>query len=528
MRDPFGVAVDVQGRILVADEINHRIDVFTVAGDGTVAFDRGFGVNVDPSDGTTGDFENCTAASGCQMGTGNGAAGGMRLPTGVGVDAQGRILVADEQSNRISRFTVADDGTVSFDRAFGFNVDPTDGPTGEFENCTTATGCVDGWASGAAGGMNQPQAVALDAQGRVLVTDSLNHRVNRFSVAGDGTVSFDRAFGIDVDSDTITGVFQNCTNASGCQPGDANDAAAGGLPDPFGIAVDAQNRILVAQPGGERIDRFALNAGGVVFDRAFGIDVDPSDGTSGDFENCTTASGCQRGNITSGAAGGMPDPFGVAVDAQGGILVADNTLHRVNRFVVNGDGTVAFDRAFGVNVDPSDGTSGDFENCTSASGCQAGLLTGVAGGLNTPVGVAVDAQGRILVAEHGGDRISRFAVDTTPPTVVCGAADGAWHATDVSIACTASDDQSGLADPADAGFSLTTDVPAGTEEANAATDTHRGLRPSRQLHHCRPDHRQQDRQAAAVDIDRATERDHLHAQRGRHGELHVRGRRLRG
>ena len=36
---------------------------------------------------------------------------------------------------------------------------------------------------------------------------------------------------------------------------------------------------------------------------------------------------------------------------------------------------VSFDRAFGVNVDPSDGNTGDFETCTSASTCQGGDST---------------------------------------------------------------------------------------------------------------------------------------------------------
>ncbi len=37
--------------------------------------------------------------------------------------------------------------------------------------------------------------------------------------------------------------------------------------------------------------------------------------------------------------------------------------------------------------------------------------------------------------------------DTTPPAVSCGAPDGQWHGDNVAIACTASDDESGLADP---------------------------------------------------------------------------------
>src|SRR5207247_5808868 len=63
-------------------------------------------------------------------------------------------------------------------------------------------------------------------------------------------------------------------------------------------------------------------------------------------------------------------------------------------------------------------------------------------------------------------------VDHKKPTVTCGSADGAWHPGDVSIACTASDGGSGLANPADASFSLSTTVPANTEDANASTGSH--------------------------------------------------------
>jgi probable HAF family extracellular repeat protein len=62
-------------------------------------------------------------------------------------------------------------------------------------------------------------------------------------------------------------------------------------------------------------------------------------------------------------------------------------------------------------------------------------------------------------------------VDTTPPSVSCGSPDGQWHGSDVSIACTASDSGSGLANPGDASFSLTTSVPGGTETANASTNS---------------------------------------------------------
>jgi hypothetical protein len=64
-----------------------------------------------------------------------------------------------------------------------------------------------------------------------------------------------------------------------------------------------------------------------------------------------------------------------------------------------------------------------------------------------------------------------FKVDRKAPAFSCGSADGAWHADDVAIACTASDGGSGLNPLSDASFSLTTSVGANTEDDNASTGT---------------------------------------------------------
>ena len=90
------------------------------------------------------------------------------------------------------------------------------------------------------------------------------------------------------------------------------------------------------------------------------------------------------------------------------------------------------------------------------------------------------ASGNILelaVWNYGGPSALNYeatltcADDATPPTVTCEQPDGVWHASDVTIECTASDSGSGLADPADASFTLTTSVPDGEESSDAATDS---------------------------------------------------------
>jgi hypothetical protein len=95
--------------------------------------------------------------------------------------------------------------------------------------------------------------------------------------------------------------------------------------------------------------------------------------------------------------------------------------------------------------------------CTPASG--SGFPVG-----DTLVSCTVTDSGNLTAT----DTFVVSVLDTTPPTVTCGTADGLWHATDVGIVCTASDIV-GLANPADASFMLGTSVPGGTETANAFT-----------------------------------------------------------
>jgi hypothetical protein len=88
------------------------------------------------------------------------------------------------------------------------------------------------------------------------------------------------------------------------------------------------------------------------------------------------------------------------------------------------------------------------------------------------------SDGRVLVAggynEHRNTFLAtaaRYSGQATPPDIACGATDGAWHNSNVTIACTASDPESGLVNAADASFTLTTSVSIGNETADARTNS---------------------------------------------------------
>lgn len=79
---------------------------------------------------------------------------------------------------------------------------------------------------------------------------------------------------------------------------------------------------------------------------------------------------------------------------------------------------------------------------------------------------ATQEVGGLVSAPSAGRHVT---VDTLPPLVTCASADGAWHGDNVTVGCTAADTGSGLATAADASFSLSTNVAAGEETANAQT-----------------------------------------------------------
>jgi hypothetical protein len=116
----------------------------------------------------------------------------------------------------------------------------------------------------------------------------------------------------------------------------------------------------------------------------------------------------------------------------------------------------------------SDGGSG----ITPASDQNFNLTTGVAAGAenanaSTDSKVLTDGVGHTTTAGP----ITGIKVDKKAPSFNCGSADADWHATDVDIACTASDGGSGLANAGDSNFNLSTTVASGVENSNASTDS---------------------------------------------------------
>jgi DNA-binding beta-propeller fold protein YncE len=185
---PQNVAVNAQGDVFIADTYNNRVLKVTPSGQVTA-------VAGDGSAGYSGDGRLATFAK-------------LNEPTGVAVDAQGNLYVADSANNVIRR---VDAGTGIITTVAGdYAADKADGGLGGFSG--------DGGPATSAQ-LNAPQGVAVDGAGDLFIADTFNNAIREVTPAG-----------------TITTVV----NSSAHPGGESNGAAATAskLNTPYGVAVD--------------------------------------------------------------------------------------------------------------------------------------------------------------------------------------------------------------------------------------------------------------------------------------------------
>ncbi|XP_064300267.1 E3 ubiquitin-protein ligase TRIM71 [Phalacrocorax carbo] len=197
---PAGVACDISRRIVVADKDNHRIQIFTFEGQFILKFG--------------------------EKGTKNGQ---FNYPWDVAVNTEGKILVSDTRNHRVQLF--GPDGVFlnkyGFEGALWKHFDSPRGVTFNHEGHLVVTDfnnhrllvihpdCQSARFLGSEGTGNgqflRPQGVAVDQEGRIIVADSRNHRVQifesngsflcKFGTQGSGFGQMDRPSGIAVTPD---------------------------------------------------------------------------------------------------------------------------------------------------------------------------------------------------------------------------------------------------------------------------------------------------------------------------------------
>jgi len=204
--------------------------------------------------------------------------------------------------------------------------------------------------------------VAVDSFANVYVADKDDYRIQKFDSNG----NFLMMWGWGVDDGTAE--FQVCSG--GCERGILGNGD-GQFDVPQGVVVDTWGNVYVADTGNHRIQKF---------DR------------SGNFVKQWGASGTGDEEFDQ--------PIGLAVDSAGNLYVTDRQLYRVQKF--NSSGTLLLMWGWGV-----DDGSNEFQVCTD--GCEAGIGDYGDGQFTRAESVAIDASGKVYVADATAFRIQEFS-----------------------------------------------------------------------------------------------------------------------
>jgi len=325
-----------------------------------------------------------------------------RMPSGIAVDAAGRIIVADT-GNQIIR-TIAADGSVTKTAGILIGFDDFGYP---------APGFADGPAAKAA--FDAPTGIAVDGTGRIIVADPGNHAIRAISpdgevttVAGTGILGLkdgpasEAAFynpldvavsptGVIYVADTLNHVIRKIENGRVTTlnapservveifpgvvefTGDFRDGKLSEalFNEPSGIAIDVNGNLYVADTGNQRIRYIDLKAGTVTT-------------VAGGGELLADAAYAEGGYVDGKAEEARFNaPRGIDVTPDGGLLIADS-LNHVIRYLKDG----AVTTVAGVP-----GESGKWDGVARA------------GSLSLPTDVKYVGDGNILIADSGNNRI---------------------------------------------------------------------------------------------------------------------------
>jgi trimeric autotransporter adhesin len=363
----YGTAVDGSGNLVIADSQHSQIQV-AAAKAGTfygqpMTAGHIYRVAGRSTPGFSGDGGPATSAQ-------------LRSPEGVAVGAAGNLLIADSRNNRI-RMVAEHTGTF-----YGQAVTAGD-------IYTVAGGGTGGLGDGGPAtqaGLGFPQKVAVDGAGNLLIADFFNGRIR--VVAG----STGRFYGQAMTAGDIYTVAGGGTS----YPGDGGPATSAFIPTPKGVAVDGAGNLLIADSTGERISAVAASTG-TFYGQAM---------TAGDIY--TVAGNGKVGNDGDGLPATharLDHPHDVAVDGAGNLLIDDYLNARI-RLVAAHSG-LSYGQAMKAGHIYSIAGNDVYPPTFFGDGGPATHAL-----LASPVGLARDAAGNLVIADPGNNRIRVVAAAT--------------------------------------------------------------------------------------------------------------------
>ena len=267
LKNPWGVAVNSEGKLWVVDTANNRVEKFSSTG----TYSSKFGE------------------------TGSGP-GQLKEPQGIALDSAGHIWVADTGNNRIQEFSStgtymatvgslgAEPGQFKAPSALAFdpsgNLWVTDTGNSRIEKFDKEGKYVSQFGSlgSEAGKLAEPKGIAIDASENVWVADTGNNRIQeftkggsllrRFGTAGAGSGQLNTPIDLKIDSSGNIWVIDAANNrAESFTPTGAfitqigwKGTEAGQLTEPRAMAFDATGKLWITDSSNNRLEQWSKGA----------------------------------------------------------------------------------------------------------------------------------------------------------------------------------------------------------------------------------------------------------------------------
>ncbi|MGA1982059.1 MAG: PKD domain-containing protein [Acidobacteriaceae bacterium] len=257
------------------------------------------------------------------------------------------------------------------------------------------------------GGLNTPQAIAIDGSGNAWIANEGGSSVTKLSSAGavvtgspysGGGISSPYGIAIDLAGDAWIANSGNGSvteySATGTALSGTNGFTGCNLSGPKGIAIDGSNDVWIPDYGHNDVCVLS-NAGAVVSTLGTGY-------TGGGLNNPDAIAIDGSGNawVANYGGGGSVSKFSNAGAVLGGANgYTGSGLHEANGVATDANGS-----AWITNLTPSSVTE------IGKSGTLLSGTNGITGGaLSSPVGVAVDGSGNVWVANQSGNTVTEFS-----------------------------------------------------------------------------------------------------------------------
>ncbi|RAR46244.1 virginiamycin B lyase family protein, partial [Flavobacterium lacus] len=246
--------------------------------------------------------EQSTAASVVTLGS------SFNFPSGAAIQADGKIVVADQGNNAIKRMNV--DGT----------------------NIETL-----------GSGFNSPYGVAIQSDGKIVVADKGNNAIKRMNADGSNIetlgTGFASPYGVTIQADGKIVVADSQNNAIKRMNADGSNIVTlgSGFSFPFGVAIQADGKIVVSVPFNNAIKRMDADGtnvetlgSGFSFPSGVAIQADGKIVLADQGNMAIKRMNVDGTNIET-LGTGFSFPYGVAIQGDGKIVVADFNNNAIKR-----------------------------------------------------------------------------------------------------------------------------------------------------------------------------------------------------